>query len=159
MTRLTQVRRARGWSQNKLAMVSGVEQCRISAFETMRADINNARIETVAMLAKALNVKIYDILNDDLGEMLRGVAQYEEQEHDDWFDGTRFAEMRKRMKMSQVDFSSDIMMTQSQVSKYERLGVECVRIETLCRLCISLACSPCDLIDDKIIRDLLRGVL
>ena len=159
MTNLELIRKAKGMSQTMLTIRSGVEQCRISAFETMRADINNARIETVATLAKALNVKAWEILNDDLGEMLRGVAQYEEQEHDDWFAGTRFAEMRKRMKMSQLDFSYDIMMTQSQVSKYERLGVECVRIETICRLCISLACSPCDLIDDKITRDLLRGVL
>lgn len=58
---LIKLRKERGWSQEKLAVESGISYNTIIKIE--RGGIENPKIETVIKLAKALNVKIDDLVN------------------------------------------------------------------------------------------------
>lgn len=159
MTRIEFLRREKGLSQMQLAELANVERVRISAFETGKSLVNYARIKTLCRLAKALDVKLYDILSTELTQMLKSVSQLSECEHDTWFDGFRISEMRKKMEMTQQDVANELFVTQSKVAKWESTGVESLNLYTICQLCISLACHPCDLIDDRHLRTELRGLL
>lgn len=160
MTNIERIRHEKKMTQFQLLIQTGVEQCRISNYETMRNNIDNARIETICKFAKALGVKAWEVLNDEsLSEMLRNVSRCEEAEHDTWFDGSRVKEMRQRLKMTQLELAKEMDIAQSTVAKWELCGIDFARIETICFLCIYLDCHPCDLIDNKTLREELRGVL
>lgn len=160
MTNLERIRHEKNMTQFKLLILTGVEQCRISNYETMRNNIDNAHIETICRFANALGVKAWEILNDkNLSETLQNVSRCEEVEHDLWFDGTRVKEMRKRLKMTQVQLAEEMNVPQSTVARWETAGIDFARIETICSLSIYLDCHPCDLIDDEELREELRGVL
>lgn len=64
-TALETVRRETGLSRKKLGEISGVPFRSIEAYEQKRADINIASVSVVRSLAKALNVPIEKILEDD----------------------------------------------------------------------------------------------
>ena len=160
MTNLERIRREKNMTQFQLLIRSNIEQCRISNFETMRNNIDNARIETICRFAKVLGVKAWEILNDEtLSEMLRNVSMCEEIEHDFWFEGSRVKEMRKRLKMTQAELANEMCIPQSAFCRWELAGIDAARIETLCFLCVYLNCHPCDLIDNKTLREMLREVL
>lgn len=160
MTNLERIRREKNMSQFKLSLRTEIEQSRISNYETMRNNIDNARIETICKFAKALGVEAWEVLNDKIiSEMLYNVSRCEEVEHDQWFDGTRIKEMRERLKMTQLELANEMDTAQSTIAKWEIVGIESARIETICFLCIYLDCHPCDLIDDEELRGKLRGVL
>ncbi|MBL7131052.1 MAG: helix-turn-helix transcriptional regulator [Candidatus Omnitrophica bacterium] len=57
---LIKIRKEKGWSQEKLAVESGISYNTIIKIE--RGGIENPKIETVIRLAKALNVKIDDLI-------------------------------------------------------------------------------------------------
>lgn len=159
MTKLELLRREKNLSQVQLSNISGVEQKTISMCETEKSMIENSRLKTLCKFAKALDVKIYDLIEEETGEFLKNVSDCEEFIHDPWFDGSRLAEMRYKMKMTQQDVANELFTTQSTIAKWERWGVQNVNVYTLCRLCISLNCHPCDLIDDKKLREEMRGLL
>lgn len=160
MVNLKRIRLERGLSQFQLTMKTGIEQCRISEYEQGHKNINCARIETICKLAKVLDVKAWEILEGFAAtEILKNASDCEEYEHDTWFEGGRLEETRRRMKMTQKEFSEYSCFTRPQIVKWENHGLETVRIETLAGLCIYLDCHPCDLIDDPYLRKLLRGVL
>ena len=56
---LVKLRKQKGWSQEKLAVESGISYNTIIKIE--RGGIKNPKIETVIKLAKALKVKIDDL--------------------------------------------------------------------------------------------------
>jgi putative transcriptional regulator len=93
-----------------------------------------------------------------LSGVLRSVTEYDEIKHDNWFDGGRLEEIRKLRKLTQLDLERECGIPQCKISQIERGEIENIRIETLCVLCIYLACNPCDLIDDVNLRNLLRDV-
>lgn len=159
MTKLELLRREKDLSQMQLSNISGVEQKTISTYETEKGLIDNARLKTLCKFAKALDVKIYDLIGKETAELLKNVSDCKEFIHDPWFAGSRLAEMRHEMKMTQQDIANELFITQSKIAKWERWGVENLNIYTLCRLCISLDCHPCDLIDDKKLREEMRGLL
>lgn len=160
MTELERIRREKQLTQFQLAIKTEIEQSRISNYETLRNNIDNARIETICKFAKALNVKAWEILNDkNLSEMLQNVSENEESKHEFWFDGTRLEEMRKREKMTQCELSRETNIAQCRISSWECGSIETAHIENICTLCIFLNCNPCDLIDNKTLREQLREVL
>jgi transcriptional regulator with XRE-family HTH domain len=57
---LVKIRKQKGWSQEKLAVESGISYNTIIKIE--RGGIVNPKIETVIKLAKALDVKIDELL-------------------------------------------------------------------------------------------------
>lgn len=57
---LVKFRKQKGWSQEKLAVESGISYNTIIKIE--RGGIKNPKIETVMKLAKALNVKIENLI-------------------------------------------------------------------------------------------------
>lgn len=58
---LVKIRKEKGWSQEKLAAESGISYNTLIKIE--RGGIENPKIETVIKLAKALNVKIDDLVS------------------------------------------------------------------------------------------------
>ena len=63
-SRLKFMREYKGLSQSELAEKSGVTKRQIEAFEQGVRDINKAQLVTALSLAEALEVDIYDIIND-----------------------------------------------------------------------------------------------
>lgn len=57
---LVKIRKQKGWSQEKLAVESGISYNTIIKIE--RGGIENPKIATVIKLSKALNVKIDDLV-------------------------------------------------------------------------------------------------
>lgn len=60
---LKEIRTAKKMTQNELAEASGIKQATISDIET--GDIKNPGIETIKKLAKALNVKIQKLIDEN----------------------------------------------------------------------------------------------
>lgn len=62
MTNLKRIRKAAGFSQSKLAEVSGVNLRMIQYYEQGAKDINKAEVLTVYRLAQALNCTVEDLI-------------------------------------------------------------------------------------------------
>lgn len=160
MTNLELMRRTKGMNQFTLAEKSRLSQSWISRFESQKYNIDHARIETLCDLADALEVKLWDILEDEtLRELMKSAVVGGEREHDTWYDGTRLREMRELMEISQTELASEMDTTQSNISRWETEGLENARIETIGFFCIYLNCHPCDLIDNENLRNKIREVL
>lgn len=63
-SRLQFFRKEKGLSQSELAKKSGVNVRLIQHYEQGTKDINKAQVVTVLQLAEALEVDVYDIIND-----------------------------------------------------------------------------------------------
>lgn len=63
-SRLKYWREERGLTQDELSDKSGVNLRSIQNYEQGLHDINKAKVETVLSLSEALEVDIYDIIND-----------------------------------------------------------------------------------------------
>ncbi len=57
---LAKIRKEKGWTQEKLAIESGISYNTLIKIE--RGGIDNPKIETVIKLAKSLNIKIDDLI-------------------------------------------------------------------------------------------------
>lgn len=159
MRNLKRIRMEKGLTLFKLSLASGIEASRISGYENKRQYINNARIETLCRLANSLGVKLWEILEGDAAERLKSVSEYDEKIIDARWDVPTIGKLRECEKYNQKEFAEMCGTTQAMISKYENYGVESARIDTLAVMCIFIGCHPCDLIDNKKIRDALRGVL
>lgn len=62
MSKLKEIREAKGLSQNKLAEIAGVSNRMIQHYEQGVKDINKAEALTVYKLAKALNCEMENLL-------------------------------------------------------------------------------------------------
>lgn len=65
MTKLQEIRKAKGYTQNELADRSGVKLRAVQHYEIGARSIDGAALETLVALAGALGVKVYDLLEDD----------------------------------------------------------------------------------------------
>ena len=63
---LERIRKEQGLSRRELELLSGVKQVTIYHLETGRTDVNNIKLSTLIALAKALKVKVVDLLSADL---------------------------------------------------------------------------------------------
>lgn len=63
---LERIRKEQGLSRRELELLSGVKQVTIYHLETGRTDVNNIKLSTLIALAKALKVKVIDLLSADL---------------------------------------------------------------------------------------------
>lgn len=160
MTNLERIRHEKEMTQFQLCIGSGIEQCRISLYENEANNIDNARIETVCKLAKALGVRAWEILSDDLGEQLRSMTETGLRFYiDDKFETSRFKAMRQKENYTQKELADMLSMSQQAIGKWERCGVENARIKSICFICAALCCHPCDLIDNTEIRKMFLEVL
>lgn len=67
---LERIRKEKGWSRRELEALSGVKILTISNLETGSTNINNVKLSTLVKLAKALKVKVIDLLNKDLKRII-----------------------------------------------------------------------------------------
>ena len=63
---LERIRKEQGLSRRELELLSGVKQVTIYHLESGRTDVNNIKLSTLIALAKALKVKVVDLLSADL---------------------------------------------------------------------------------------------
>ena len=63
---LERIRKEQGLSRRELELLSGVKQVTIYHLEAGRTDVNNIKLSTLIALAKALKVKVVDLLSADL---------------------------------------------------------------------------------------------
>lgn len=63
-TNLKRIRVARGYSQKQLAELSGVSLRAIQTYEQRQKDINKAQSDSLHRLAKALDCKMEDLLEN-----------------------------------------------------------------------------------------------
>lgn len=68
-TRLYQIRKVRGFTQQQLSDASGVTLRMIQLYEQRQNDINKAQVHVVVNLAKALGCDIEDLLEHDMEEV------------------------------------------------------------------------------------------
>ena len=61
-TRLCEIRKARGFTQQQLSEVSGVSVRMIQLYEQRQNDINKAQVNIVLSLAKSLGCDVEDLL-------------------------------------------------------------------------------------------------
>ena len=66
LARLEQIRKGKGLSRRELCQLSGVKEITIRALESGTTDVNNTNLSTLIALAKALKVKVIDLLDKDL---------------------------------------------------------------------------------------------
>ena len=64
MTKLQELRKAKGYSQSELADRAGVKLHVMQHYETGYRSIDGANLATLTALAGALGVKLYDLLAD-----------------------------------------------------------------------------------------------
>ena len=63
---LERIRKEQGLSRRELELLSGVKQVTIYHLEIGITDVNNVKLSTLVALAKALKVKVVDLLSADL---------------------------------------------------------------------------------------------
>ena len=66
LERLTKIRTKLGLSRRELAVISGVSQATITALEYGKTNIYNVKLLTLVELAKALKVKVIDLVPQDI---------------------------------------------------------------------------------------------
>ena len=62
LSKLAEIRRVQGLSQNDLIRLSGVSRSSLTKYESGEKNINKATGETLFKLAKVLNCKMEDLL-------------------------------------------------------------------------------------------------
>ena len=67
---LERIRKEQGLSRRELELLSGVKQVTIYHLESGRTDVNNIKLSTLIALAKALKVKVVDLLSADLKRII-----------------------------------------------------------------------------------------
>ena len=64
-TKLKEIRMKRGLTQNRLSHISGVNKRTLEQYESARREISAANIKTLAHIALALGVKIWELFDDE----------------------------------------------------------------------------------------------
>lgn len=67
---LERIRKEQGLSRRELELLSGVKQLTIHHLENGTTDVINVKLSTLIALAKALKVKVIDLLSADLKRII-----------------------------------------------------------------------------------------
>lgn len=67
---LERIRKEKGLTRRELELLSGVKQLTIHHLENGITDVNNVKLSTLVALAKALKVKVIDLLSADLKRII-----------------------------------------------------------------------------------------
>lgn len=71
MTNLETIRKAKKLTRRELALLSGVKEITIRYYESGILDLSKAKLCVLISLAKALKVKVIDIIDKDLIRYIR----------------------------------------------------------------------------------------
>lgn len=71
MTNLETIRKSKKLTRRELALLSGVKEITIRYYESGILDLSKAKLCVLISLAKALKVKVIDIVNKDLIRYIR----------------------------------------------------------------------------------------
>ena len=147
MTKLKKLRIERRLTQNDLAKMSGLSQTRICTLENTKGVIEGSSTYTIAMLANALGVKLWEIIdNEKYVIILKEVSQYPREMKYGRGD-SHLLSVRMHKRLSQLDLAKALGVSQGSVSRWENEGINSMRMTLLCDACLILHCHPCDIID------------
>lgn len=147
MTKLKKLRIERGLTQNDLARMSGLTQTRICILENNEGAIDGSSTYTISMLANALNVKLWDVIdNEKYVIILKEVSQYPREMRHGKGDSYLLS-VRMRKGLSQLNLAKALGISQGAVSRWENEDIDSMRMTLLCKACAILHCHPCDIID------------
>ena len=145
MTKLKKLRIERGLTQNELAKISGLTQTRICALENNEGMIEGSSTYTIAMLANALGVKLWDVIdNEKYVIILKEVSQYPREMK---YERVYLLNVRMHKGLSQLNLAKALGISQGCVSRWENEGIDSMRMTLLCKACSILHCHPCDIIN------------
>ena len=71
MSNLERIRKSKNLTRRELALLSGVKEITLHLYENNDLDINKAKLTTLIKLAKALKVKVIDLVDKDLIKYIR----------------------------------------------------------------------------------------
>ena len=71
MSNLEKIRKSKKLTRRELALLSGVKEITIRYYESGILDLSKAKLCVLISLAKALKVKVIDIVNKDLIRYIR----------------------------------------------------------------------------------------
>ena len=71
LSNLERIRKEKQLSRRELELLSGVKQLTIHHLETGTTNVNDVKLSTLIKLAKALKVKVIDLLDKDLQRFIR----------------------------------------------------------------------------------------
>lgn len=67
---LERIRKEKGLTMADLSKLSGVQAITIHSLEQGKTNVNNVKLSTLIALAKALHVKVVDLLGNDLKKII-----------------------------------------------------------------------------------------
>lgn len=127
MTKLKQMRIEKGLRQIDITARCGLAQSQYVNYEKY-FDAENLTLKTLCKIAKGLDVKLWDIIDDqDVSEQLHEVNDYETGV---FLNGDRspLAEIREISETTQTQISNSTRVSQSQISKWERYGMDAAKL-------------------------------
>lgn len=127
MTKLKRMRLEKGLRQIDITARCGLAQSQYVNYEKY-FDAENLTLKTLCKIAKGLDVKLWDIIdNQDIIAELHEANDYET---GFFLDGDRspLTEIREISEITQTQIANSTRVSQSQISKWERYGMDAAKL-------------------------------
>lgn len=158
---MTNVKRIR--LEKKMTLVDVTARCglapsQISNFER-RFDVENLSLKTVCKIAKGLDVKIWDVINDP--NIVKKLHEAVEIETGFLLDGEKspIAEIKEIRGITQSEISVKSKISQPQICKWERDGMDKANVKNFIDIANALHVNLCLLIWDENLLNLCNEVI
>ena len=128
MTKLKQMRIEKGLRQIDITARCGLAQSQYANFERY-FDPVNLPLKTVCKIAKGFDVKLWDIIDDQ--DIIAKLHEVNEYETGFFLDGeiSPIAELRDKCEITQTQLSNMSKISQSQICKWERFGMDNAKVK------------------------------
>lgn len=157
MTNAKRIRTEKGMTQLELMINCGIAQSQITQFER-RQDVENLSLKTVCRIAKGLDVKIWDVINDP--NVIKALGKVDKYETGIFLDGEKspIAEIREIFEIPLVQLSVQSKIAQSQICKWERYGMDGAKLKNFIDVANALRVNIRLLIRDNNLQNLYDEV-
>lgn len=128
MTNIKRIRLEKKMTQVNIITHCGLAQSQYVNFEH-KYDVENLTLKTVCKIAKGLDAKLCDVINDP--NVIDALRKTDEYETGFLLDGeiSPVAEIRKMCSVTQDELSIDSGISQPQICKWERYGMDGAKLK------------------------------
>lgn len=157
MTNAKRIRLEKGMTQLELTLRSGIASSQITNIERT-FDVENLSLKTVCRIAKALDVKIWDVINDPC--VIEKLHDVDEIESGFFLNGevSPILELRTNNEITQTQLSKASNISQSQICKWERYGMDTAKLKNFIDVAKAFHVHPGLLIWDQDFQNLYDEV-
>lgn len=157
ITNAKQIRTEKKMTLVDVTVRCGLAPSQISNFER-RFDVENLSLKTVCKIAKGLDVKIWDVINDP--NIVKKLHEAVEIETGFFLDRDKspIAEIREICRITQIELSKKSKITQSQIAKWERDGMDKANVKNFINIAKALHVNICALVWDENLLNLYNEV-